>query len=214
MTIEWIGPDKNIDYAYALKQQEQYVNDIYHQKSPEKIWLLEHPPLYTAGTSAQKSGLINKNNIPVYEAGRGGQYTYHGPGQRVAYVMLNLKQRDQDIRAFVWRLEEWMIKSLADLGIKGERRAHRIGLWVVNKKGYEDKIAAIGVRVRRWVTFHGVSINVNTNLNNYGGIIPCGIKEHGVTSFEKLGIKATMENLDERLKHHFNDVFSEPTEIR
>ncbi len=214
MNIQWIGPDKNVDYTYALKRQEQYVEDIYKKKSPETIWLLEHPPLYTAGTSAQETDLVKRGDIPVYTAGRGGQYTYHGPGQRVAYVMLNLKQRGQDVRAFVWRLEEWMIKSLADMGIKGERRRDRVGIWVVNKDGSEDKIAAIGVRVRRWVTFHGVSINVNPDLSHYRGIIPCGIKEHGVTSFEKLGFKMTMESLDERLKYHFNPVFSKSAEIR
>lgn len=207
MNIRWLGPDKNVDYTYALKQQELYVEDIYNQKSAEIIWFLEHPPLYSAGTSAKKSDLINKS-LPVFDAGRGGQYTYHGPGQRVVYVMLNLKQRGQDIRHFVWQLEEWMIKALAELDIEGQRRKDRIGIWVVDENGHEDKIAAIGVRVRRWITFHGLSINVSPNLNDYKGIIPCGIKEHGVTSFEKLGINATMEDLDKSLKYHFNDIFS------
>ncbi len=214
MNIEWIGPDKNIDYMSALKKQDDYVNDIFWQKTSEKIWLLEHPPLYTAGTSANEKDLIKTNDFPVYKAGRGGQYTYHGPGQRVAYVMLNLKKREPDIRAFIWRLEEWIIKALADFDIKGERRADRVGIWVVNPYGGEDKIAAIGVRLRRWVSFHGIAINVNPNLSHYGGIIPCGIREHGVTSFEKLGVKASMENLDERLKYHFNPVFSAPAETR
>ncbi len=208
MSIDWIGPDKNVDYLYALRRQEQYVADICNQKTAEKIWLLEHPALYSAGTSAKESDLMGNRNIPVFHAGRGGQYTYHGPGQRVAYVMLNLNHRGQDIRHFVWQLEEWIIASMRPFGINGQRREGRVGIWIIHKNGQEDKIAAIGIRLRRWVSFHGIAINVTPNLGDYNGIIPCGIKEHGVTSFEKLGVSATMEDLDNSLKHHFHDVFS------
>ncbi|MFV0431970.1 MAG: lipoyl(octanoyl) transferase LipB [Alphaproteobacteria bacterium] len=204
--ICWLGADKNVEYADALKKQEAYVESILAGE-PQAVWLLEHPHLYTAGTSAQSQDLLDKEKIPVYEAGRGGQYTYHGPGQRVAYVMLDLNNYNKDLRAHIWRLEEWIIRSIADFGIKGERREGRVGIWVAHDDGSEDKIAAIGVRVRRWVSFHGIAINVHPDLSYYNGIVPCGIANHGVTSFEKLGVLASLEDLDNSLKHHFTKVF-------
>ncbi len=205
--ICWFGADENVDYTKALIKQEDYVEKILNG-APEAVWLLEHPHLYTAGTSAKAQDYLGTKNIPVYEAGRGGQYTYHGPGQRVAYVLLDLNKRGKDLRLHIWRLEEWIIRSIADFGIKGERREGRVGIWVVNADGSEDKIAAIGVRVRKWVSFHGIAININPDLSYYNGIVPCGIANHGVTSFEKLGISATLADLDKSLKTHFNKVFN------
>lgn len=204
--IRWLGADPNVDYDFALRKQEDYVAQILNN-APEAVWLLEHPHLYTAGTSAKIQDLLGTKNIPVYNAGRGGQYTYHGPGQRVAYVMLDLNRYNRDLRMHIWRLEEWIIRSLNDFGIKGERREGRVGIWVVTPLGTEEKIAAIGVRVRKWVSFHGIAINVNPDLSYYDGIVPCGISNHGVTSFEKLGVSATLEQLDDSLKFHFDKVF-------
>lgn len=204
--INWLGADQNVDYLFALKKQEDYVAAILDGAS-EAVWLLEHPHLYTAGTSAKITDLLGTKNIPVYNAGRGGQYTYHGPGQRVAYVMVDLNHYNRDLRMHIWRLEEWIIHSIADFGIKGERREGRVGIWVVTDNGNEEKIAAIGVRVRKWVSFHGIAINVCPDLSYYEGIVPCGISNHGVTSFEKLGVSASLEQLDERLKFHFDKVF-------
>jgi lipoyl(octanoyl) transferase len=177
--------------------------------APELVWLLEHPPLYTAGTSARAADLVAPDLLPVFKSGRGGQFTYHGPGQRVGYVMLDLKRRGGDVRRFVDDLEEWLIRTLDAFGVKGERRADRIGVWVVRGKGREDKIAALGVRVRRWVTFHGVSLNVAPNLQHYAGIVPCGISQHGVTSLADLGIGVSMAEVDAALKHSFEEVFGE-----
>ena len=207
--IEWTISSNPIEYEDAIAVMEDTVADIRAGTSPEQIWLLEHPPLYTAGTSANPSDLIEEK-FPVFETGRGGQYTYHGPGQRVGYVMLNLKERQQapDIKKYICSLEQWIIDTLAEFNIKGERREGRVGIWVVkpdtNGLKSEAKIAAIGVRVRHWVTYHGISINLNPDLSHFGGIIPCGIAEHGVTSFEDLGVKATMEELDAALQKHWN----------
>jgi lipoyl(octanoyl) transferase len=175
-------------------------------EAPERVWLIEHPPLYTAGTSAVESDLIDNGGFPVYRTGRGGQFTYHGPGQRVAYVMLNLKGRGSDVRAFVAGLEQWLIETLAAFGIKGERREDRVGVWVRRGEG-EDKIAAIGIRVRHWVTFHGISLNVAPNLSHFGGIVPCGVREHGVTSLADLGLAVTMADADAELRNSFHEVF-------
>ena len=175
--------------------------------APECVWLLEHPPLYTAGTSARATDLIDAR-FPVFETGRGGQYTYHGPGQRVAYVMLDLKRRTQDVRKYVRDLEEWIILSLRDLDVSAERRAGRVGLWVTAADGTENKIAAIGVRLRHWITFHGVSINVNPDLSHYAGIVPCGIAEHGVTSLAALGATTAMADLDGALRANWGKVFA------
>jgi lipoyl(octanoyl) transferase len=174
--------------------------------APELVWLLEHPPLYTAGTSAQAADLLDPR-FPVHRSGRGGQYTYHGPGQRVAYLMLDLDRRGRDVRAYVTRLEAWIIAALAELGVTGERRAGRVGIWVARAGGREDKIAAIGVRVRRWVTLHGISINLAPDLGHFSGIVPCGVREHGVTSLADLGITASMADLDAALKRTFDAAF-------
>ncbi|MFA7275283.1 MAG: lipoyl(octanoyl) transferase LipB [Pseudobdellovibrionaceae bacterium] len=202
--MEWITSKAYVDYPHAVAEMEKRVAGIRAEAADEAVWLLQHPPLYTAGTSAKAHDLISPQ-FPVFESGRGGQYTYHGPGQRVAYVMLDLKKRQKqpDIKGYVWNLEEWIIRVLADFDIRGERRAGRVGIWVVTPEG-ESKIAAIGVRVRHWVTYHGVSINLNPDLNHFGGIVPCGLAEFGVTSFDKLGVQAEMHDLDASLQRHFN----------
>ena len=180
--------------------------------APELVWLLEHPPLYTAGTSARIGDLVDPGRLPVYPSGRGGQYTYHGPGQRVAYVMLDLQRRNPDLRRYVWGLEEWAIRAVARFGVAGERRQGRVGIWVARPGGREDKIAAIGVRLRRWVTFHGLSINLDPDLSDYDGIVPCGIRTNdanpfGVTSLRALGIETDMASLDRALRETFDGVF-------
>ena len=173
---------------------------------PELFWLLEHPPTYTAGTSAGEGELLDARGIPVYETGRGGRYTYHGPGQRVIYALCDLRKRDRDLRAHVARLEEWVIRTLGGFGITGERRDGRIGIWVAHN-GTEEKIAAIGVRVRRWVAFHGLALNVNPDLSHFKGIVPCGLAEFGVTSKHALGVKATMAEVDAEFKQQMGAVF-------
>ena len=209
--IEWIISDEKVDYPQAKAFMEARAAAIRDEAAPECIWLLEHPPLYTAGTSAKPEDLLEHNRFPVYDAGRGGQYTYHGPGQRVAYVMLDLKARGADIRCFVHDLEEWLIRTLARFGVTGERRDGRVGIWVVRPNGLsggrEDKIAAIGVRVRKWVSFHGVALNVDPDLSHFGGIIPCGIRQHGVTSLWDLGHTPTMDEVDMAMKDCFEEVF-------
>jgi lipoyl(octanoyl) transferase len=172
----------------------------------ERVWLLEHPPLYTAGTSANPVDLVSPDRFPVFATGRGGQYTYHGPGQRVAYVMLDLKRRGGDLRAYVAALEQWIIETLATFGVAGERREDRVGVWV-RRGGREDKIAAIGIRVRHWVSFHGISINVAPDLSHFEGIVPCGVRAHGVTSLRDLGLDASMADLDAALRRSFESVF-------
>ena len=197
-----------IEYEDALAVMEDTVADIRAGTSPEQLWLLEHPSLYTAGTSAKPTDLIDKK-FPIFETGRGGQYTYHGPGQRVGYVMLDLKKRQQapDIKQYIFSLEQWIINVLQEFDIKGERREERVGIWVVKPDGSEAKIAAIGVRIRHWVSYHGISINLNPDLSHFEGIVPCGIRDHGVTSFADLGVKATMEDLDTVLQAQFMRVF-------
>lgn len=200
-----------VDYDSALSEMEARVAGIRAGNADELVWFLEHPPLYTAGTSAKEGDLLD-SRFPVYKTGRGGQYTYHGPGQRVGYVMLDLKarQRVPDIKKYVWQLEEWIIRSLADFDIAGERREGRVGIWVITPKGGEAKIAAIGVRVRHWVTYHGISINVDPDLSHFGGIVPCGISEFGVTSMkEMLGREVPMAELDEALRRNWDGVFEE-----
>ena len=188
-------------YPDAVAFMEQRAADIAEGKEDELVWLVEHPPIYTAGTSAKDSDLIDAR-FPVFKTGRGGQFTYHGPGQRVAYVMLNLKNRKADVRAFVCDLEEWLIKTLADFNVKGERIPGRVGIWVK-----QNKIAAIGVRVRKWVTFHGISLNVDPDLSHFDGIVPCGIREFGVTSLAELGLPVSMADVDVALKNNFSRVF-------
>jgi len=206
--VEWTISPAPIGYEDALAVMEETVADIRAGTSPEQVWLLEHPSLYTAGTSAKESDLIDAR-FPVYPTGRGGQYTYHGPGQRVGYVMLDLKKRQQtpDIKQYICDLEQWVINTIQVFDIKGERRQGRVGIWVVKPDGSEAKIAAIGVRIRHWVTYHGISINLNPDLDAFSGIVPCGISDAGVTSFEDLGIKATMADLDAALQDNFTKVF-------
>lgn len=206
--MEWIVSQSTVDYPAAVTEMEQRVAGIRDGSQDEVVWLLEHPSLYTAGTSAKAEDLLDRR-FPVFESGRGGQYTYHGPGQRIAYIMLDLKRRQQapDIKKYVWNLEEWIIRGLAEFGVTGERRAGRVGIWVDRGGGREDKIAAIGVRVRHWVTFHGVSINVAPDLSHFAGIVPCGIRGHGVTSLVDLGVECKMDDLDRALQRHFEAVF-------
>jgi lipoyl(octanoyl) transferase len=205
--IEWRISDALVSYDEAVAEMEARVAAIRAGTAPELVWLLEHPPLYTAGTSARPGDLIAPDLLPVFPTGRGGQYTYHGPGQRVGYVMLDLQRRGGDLRAYVHNLEEWLIRALQRFNVKGERRDGRIGIWVAESGGKESKIAAIGVRIRHWVSFHGVSLNVDPNLAHYRGIVPCGISEHGVTSLAALGITATMPEVDAALKVAFAEVF-------
>ena len=206
--IDWKTSDDLVPYDVALRHMEQRAADIRQGLAPEQIWLLEHPPLYTAGTSADPKDLTDPDRFPVYDAGRGGQYTYHGPGQRVAYVMLDLSQRGRDVRAFVAQVEDWVIATLAEFNVLGERREGRVGVWVERPDKphgpdglpREEKIAAIGLRLRRWVSFHGLSINVDPDLSHFDGIVPCGIREHGVTSLVDLGLPVTLNDLDVALR--------------
>jgi lipoyl(octanoyl) transferase len=205
--IEWRVGDGLVPYDEAVAAMEARVAAIRARTAAEMVWLVEHPPLYTAGTSAVDADLLEPGRLPVFRTGRGGQYTYHGPGQRVAYVMLDLTKRGRDVGCHVWRLEEWMIRVCAHFGVTAERRAGRVGVWVVRGSGREDKIGAIGVRVRHWVTYHGLALNVNPDLANYAGIVPCGISGHGVTSLAALGVRAMMEDVDSVLRDTFDDVF-------
>ena len=204
---EWRISDGPVPYDEALATMEARVADIRAGRAGELIWLLEHPSLYTAGTSSKPQDLLQPLRLPVHAAGRGGQYTYHGPGQRVAYTMLDLRQRRQDVRRYVGDLEDWIIRTLARFNVRGERREGRVGVWVARAGGREDKIAAIGVRIRHWVSFHGISINVEPDLTHYAGIVPCGIAEHGVTSLVDLGLPVTMTDLDMALAETFDEVF-------
>jgi lipoyl(octanoyl) transferase len=208
--IEWRIEECPVAYPEALAAMEARAAAIREGTAPELAWLLEHPPLYTAGTSARPEELIAPERFPVHRAGRGGKYTYHGPGQRVAYLMLDLKARRPDVRDYVCRLEEWVIRSLRPFGVTAERRAGRIGLWVVRADGTEAKIASIGVRVRRWVTMHGVAINVAPDLEHFAGIVPCGLAGYAVTSLADLGVTADMADLDRALMASFEDVFGHP----
>ena len=213
--VTWRFSDTPVDYPSAVAEMEARVAAIRAGTAPDLVWLLEHPPLYTAGTSAKPGDLIAPERFPVYATGRGGQHTYHGPGQRVGYVMLDLRQRGADVRDHVTRLEEWMILTLARFNIKGERRQGRVGIWVdrgPHPQGgrREDKIAALGVRVRHWIAYHGVSLNVDCDLSHFAGIVPCGIAEprYGVTSLLDLGITATMPEVDAILRDTFAEAFA------
>lgn len=210
--LDWQISDLPVPYPDAVARMEARVADIITGKAPETVWLLQHPPLYTAGTSADEKDLVDPERFPVFKTGRGGQYTYHGPGQRIAYVMLDLSRRGRDIRCFVHDLEEWIIRTLAHFTVTGERRDGRVGIWVprgpLTSANYrEDKIAAIGVRVRKWVSFHGISLNVDPELDHFDGIIPCGIEEHGVTSLWDLGLTPSMADVDQVLRETFSEVF-------
>ncbi len=209
--MEWRVSADPVPYEDAVEAMEHRVRDIRHGTARELVWLLQHPALYTAGTSARATELLDAGALPVHVTGRGGRYTYHGPGQRVAYVMVDLKRRKPDVHAYVGKLEDWLIRTLADVGVKAEGRPGRIGIWVQSPGGAEDKIAAIGVRVRRWVSYHGISLNVAPNLDHYGGIIPCGIQDHGVTSLAALGIAAGMDDVDAALRSSFELIFASRT---
>ncbi|MCA0434411.1 MAG: lipoyl(octanoyl) transferase LipB [Proteobacteria bacterium] len=209
--VRWEVAPQPVAYPDAIARMDHEVAEIAAGRASELVWLLEHPPLYTAGTSADPKDLIAPDRFPVFATGRGGQYTYHGPGQRVAYVMLNLHSRGNDVRGFVAGLEQWIIATLAAFGIVGERREDRVGVWV-RRPGREDKIAALGIRVRRGISFHGISINLNPVLEHFGGIVPCGVSDHGVTSFADLGLKTTMAELDGALQQTFGQLFRIRTE--
>ncbi len=209
--VEWRVAKQPVAYEPALAAMDARVAAIAAGTAPELVWLLEHPPLYTAGTSARDGELLDAR-FPVHRAGRGGQFTYHGPGQRVAYVMLDLNRRAQDVRAYVAALEEWLIRTLARFNVRGERRADRIGVWVRRPdkgEGREDKIAAIGIRLRRWVSLHGIAFNVAPDLSHFAGIVPCGVSDrrYGVTSLADLGVHVSMPEVDEVLRAEFEQVF-------
>ena len=207
---DWVIGDGPVAYPEAVTAMEARVAAIRAGEAREMAWLVEHPPLYTAGTSAKPADLLAPERFPVYRTGRGGEYTYHGPGQRVAYLMLDLTRRQQDLRLYVRTLEEWVIRTLAAFNVKGERRADRIGVWVARPEkglGQEDKIAAIGVRIRRWVTFHGIAINVDPVLEHFSGIVPCGIKGYGVTSLADLGLPVSMAEVDAVMRREFEALF-------
>jgi lipoyl(octanoyl) transferase len=200
--IEWTVETSPVDYPAALADMEARAAAIFDGDATERVWLLEHPPLYTAGTSASPDELLDPR-FPVHDAGRGGRYTYHGPGQRIGYLNIDLRERGRDVRNFVHHLEGWIIGALGDLGIAARRAEGRIGIWTDDLEGREAKIGALGIRVRRWVTLHGFSINVNPDLSHFGGIVPCGLAEYPVTSMAALGVKASMADLDAALKAHF-----------
>jgi lipoyl(octanoyl) transferase len=212
--VEWRISDRPVPYPEAIAAMEARVQAIRAGDQRELVWLLEHPPLYTAGTSARAEDLLAPARFPVFTAGRGGQYTYHGPGQRVGYVMLDLQRRGPDLRAYIWRLEDWLIRTLREFGVPGERRAGRVGIWVVKPDGIEAKIAAIGVRIRRWVSYHGIALNLAPDLEHFAGIVPCGIRGFGVTSFADLGLGTSTAELDRVLRTTFEAAFNDPGPLR
>lgn len=217
--LEWRIAPEPVAYPEAVSAMEERVAAIRAGTAAELVWLLEHPPLYTAGTSAREGDLLAPDRFPVYRSGRGGQYTYHGPGQRVAYVMLDLKNRGSDVRRYVHDLEEWLIRSLARFNVVGERRSGRIGIWIDRGRhggmpGREDKIAAIGVRIRHWVSYHGVALNVEPDLSHFQGIVPCGQREHGVTSLVDLGLPVTLAEVDVAMREAFKEVFGRTPRAR
>ncbi len=205
-SFEWRVSQGLVPYEEALAVMEARVNAVLAGEVGELIWLLEHPPLYTAGTSSSAQELIDAARFPVYQTGRGGKHTYHGPRQRIVYAVMDLTRRDHDLRAHVWRLEEWVIRTLAEFGVTGERRKGRVGVWVMTD-GRDQKIAALGVRARRWVTSHGVALNVNPDLSHFAGIVPCGITGYSVTSLHALGVCVTMAEVDAAFQKHFAGVF-------
>ncbi|MCG6122728.1 MAG: lipoyl(octanoyl) transferase LipB [Microvirga sp.] len=214
--VEWIVSDEPVGYEEASSAMEARVQRIIAGEARECVWLLEHPPLYTAGASAKDADLVDPDRFPVFRTGRGGQYTYHGPGQRVAYVMLDLERRQPDLRRYVAALESWLIATLDAFNVRGERREDRVGVWVRRPEkgeGVEDKIAAIGIRVRRWVSFHGVSLNVEPELSHFTGIVPCGVTAHGVTSLVDLGRIVTMPEVDAAMRATFEEIFGQTVAV-
>ncbi len=214
--VEWCVADGLTPYPDAVAEMERLAVEIAAGRARERVWLVEHPPLYTAGTSSDDADLVEPQRFPVYRSGRGGQYTYHGPGQRVAYVMLDLNRRIPDLRRYVAALERWLIATLAEFNIRGERREDRVGVWVRRPEkgeGAEDKIAAIGIRVKHWVTYHGISLNVEPDLSHYTGIVPCGVRRHGVTSLVDLGIPVSMPEVDAIMCKSFSDIFGETVKV-
>ncbi|MBS0233109.1 MAG: lipoyl(octanoyl) transferase LipB [Proteobacteria bacterium] len=214
--VDWAISSGYVDYESALKVMSHRTTAIREGNARELVWLLEHPPLYTAGTSAKDEDLLNPNGLPVFRSARGGQFTYHGPGQRVAYVMLDLEKRGRDIREFITRLETWLINALTEFNVKGEIHRDRVGIWVkrsAHGKPVEDKIAAIGLRVSRWVSSHGIALNVDPDLSRFQGIVPCGIRDHGVTSLADLGLPVSMYDVDVALRLHFQRIFGPTKQI-
>lgn len=209
--VSWQISDTLVPYPAAVAAMDARAGAIADGTAGEAVWLVEHPACYTAGTSANAADLVAPDRFPVFKTGRGGQYTYHGPGQRVAYAMLDLRARGRDVRVYVQNLEGWLIDTLAAFGVEGERREGRVGVWVRRAGGREDKIAAIGVRVKRWVTLHGISLNVEPDLTHFSGIVPCGIREHGVTSLVDLGRMLTMDEVDQALRRTFEARFGAAT---
>ena len=207
MSLQIIHAPTLVDYPEALSQMARWSTDVL-AGGPERLWFLEHPPLYTAGTSAHEGDLLGTHTFPVYATGRGGQMTYHGPGQRVVYLMLDLRKHGQDVRRYVWQLEEWIIRALACLGVESFRCEGRVGIWVMDLQGHESKIAAIGVRISRWVTTHGIALNVHPDLTHFTGIVPCGLAGFGVTSLHALDIKASLSDVDRHLEEQFHITFA------
>lgn len=205
--IEWESAQELVPYAYAHERMKARAAAIAAGEARELVWLLEHPPLYTAGTSANPADLVTPDRFEVHQTGRGGQYTYHGPGQRVGYAMLDLRKRGRDVSAFIRGLEQWIIDALAEFDVTAQRRSGRVGVWVVRENGEEEKIAAIGVRLKKWVSFHGISVNVDPNLTHFAGIVPCGIREHGVASLASLGRNTSIGDMDAALKRSFEAIF-------
>lgn len=209
--IEFLRTQQLVSYPDALEFMDDRFKAILSGEKPELVWFLQHPPLYTMGTSSDERDLLSASEIPVFQSGRGGQITYHGPGQRVVYILLNLKKRTPDIRKYIRDLEQWLILSLAHFGVDAQRRDDRVGLWVENGRS-EDKIAAIGVRVQKWITMHGIALNVDPNLEHFKNIVPCGIRSFGVTSLKKLGKDVSFDQLDDVLQETFINVFGHDDE--
>jgi len=205
--VTWEISEGLTPYPEAVARMETRAQSIAAGTAGELVWLVEHPPLYTAGTSAKPEDLVDPDRFEVFASGRGGQYTYHGPGQRVVYVMLDLRKRGRDVSAFIRTLEQWIMDTLSELGVTAERRCGRVGVWIDHADGREEKIAAIGVRLKKWVSFHGISINLSPDLTHYSGIVPCGINEHGVTSIKGLGHSGSMAKLDQCLQENFETLF-------
>jgi lipoyl(octanoyl) transferase len=219
--VEWAISDGLVPYEMAVAEMEARAAAIASGEAAERIWLLEHPPLYTAGTSARDEDLVDATRFPVHRTGRGGQFTYHGPGQRVAYAMLDLNRRTPDLRRYVAALEAWLIATLAEFNVRGERREDRVGVWVRRPEKppgpagepAEHKIAAIGIRVRRWISFHGISLNVEPDLSHFSGIVPCGVRAHGVTSLVDLGLSVTVPEVDAAMRKTFETIFGETVAV-